>query len=155
MIGHKLAAVLQTELYLGELMTILAVAGAGKSTALREYAARRPARPAAPMGGRPRTGDYGRITVPYGIMKPPLALGYRSVGRWPPQGSVPSRLPRFSERPSCISSVHARSLHSLYIRRTKDIGYGVKENGGRGVDTMTKDGQRSHRRSPHMRATCS
>ena len=41
-IGDELRAVLDTELRAGQLMTIEAVAGAGKSTALREYAAHRP-----------------------------------------------------------------------------------------------------------------
>ena len=41
-VGEELKAVLSTDLGHGELMTIEAVAGAGKSTALREYARRRP-----------------------------------------------------------------------------------------------------------------
>ena len=55
--------------------------------------------------------------------RPPLAPCCAAWGEWmegrvghrPPQGSVPSRLPRFSGWPSCISPVHTCSLHSLCV----------------------------------------
>ena len=43
--------------------------------------------------------------------------------------------------------IRATAVERNTVCRTKDVGRGVKENGGWGVDTMTKDGQRSHRRT--------
>ena len=70
---------------------------------------------AGPHAPAPVMGGAARGRLRYGIVKPPLALGEGRVGRRPPQGSVPSRLPRFPGRPSCVSSVLAHSLHSLYV----------------------------------------
>ena len=73
-----------------------------------------------------RMGGAAHRRLRYGVLSHlwlrGMALRAGGVG-WAPRptaappvrGSVPSRLPRFPGRPSCVSSVHSCPLHSLYV----------------------------------------
>ena len=70
-----------------------------------------PALPAS-LARSPLSDTHGRcraLESTVWCFRPPLTLG-RRVGHRPPQGSVPSRLPRFPGRPSCISRLSAPAL---------------------------------------------